>query len=550
MDEVITDPQIGVEEVVEGESMMRLDIVPFNDENNDKDSNLHEDDYDDDDEVKEELDLVASEGETTDLEPHEGMEFESEEAARVFYSAYARHAGFRIRISRYTRSRRDNSIISRLIVCSKEGFREARSDDGVFGERKQQRQRAITRVGCKAMLMVKKLDSGKWVVSKFVKKHNHGPVPPRKLEVRVVRKEEDSVEEVIVPYGMAIDEPFEGMEFDSEEDGRNFYINYARQMGFRARISKYCRSRKDNSIISRQIVCSKEGFREVRVKKEENDDGRVKRPRVVTRIGCKAMIIVKKLSSGKWVVARFEKEHNHALQTTKMAPELLQSSNDYIENVSVTSMGGDVTVSNAGMVSSGECCDGSQGVSHESLTVLYNRLCYEAIKYAQDGAVSEEIYNVAMSALKQAGEKVAAAKKSAAALAQGFNGVRAATITKCSNDAKKIISENEPVLLQKALKYVLIPSTSLANDSKQTNHYGESPLMFNIPSGQGISTSTPISVVKDLSPSVQSVKGSVGFTDQMSADRNFQVRSFLELITMTYYCIVALDYEPCLLVSS
>ncbi|ONK71551.1 uncharacterized protein A4U43_C04F9800 [Asparagus officinalis] len=504
MDEVIIEPQIGNEE---DESMMQLDIEPFNGDSNNSN------------EVKGELDLVASEGETN-LEPYEGMEFESEEAARAFYSSYARHVGFRVRISRYTRSRRDNSIISRLIVCSKEGFRESRGSEGVFGGRKQHRQRAVTRVGCKAMIMVKKVADGRWVVSKFVKEHNHGPVPPRKLEVRVVQKEEDSMEELnVLSDGGAVHEPVEGMEFDSEEDARTFYLNYARQMGFRARISKYCRSRKDNSIISRQIVCSKEGFRELRIKKEETNDGRAKRPRVVTRIGCKAMIIVKKLSTGKWVVSRFEKEHNHALATSKKEPWPLQASNDCNEKGRVTYVVGEHMPSNVGMVMSGDCCNGSRSTSQESLTVLYNQLCYDAIRFAQEGAVSEEIYNVATSALKEAVDKVAAAKRTAAAVANGVKGGHGSCMTKCSNEPRKAGSGNEVLLMQQPVKFVLIPSTSLANDSKPAN----SPIMVNVPNSQGITVSNPTSLKQTL-VNAKSVKELVGnnSTNHMDAIQNSQ----------------------------
>nr|XP_019701564.1 protein FAR1-RELATED SEQUENCE 7 [Elaeis guineensis] len=315
--------------------------------------------------------IIASGGDT-DAEPYEGMEFESEEAARTFYAAYAKHVGFRIRISRYTRSRRDNSIISRRIVCSKEGFREARANEGLSGERRQ-RQRAATRVGCKAMIMVKKMGPEKWIVTKFEKEHNHGPVPPRKVEVRTVRRNDDFLVQSYISDGGAVQEPFEGMEFESEEAAKTFYIAYASHMGFRARISKYCRSRRDNSIISRQIVCSKEGFREVRVKNEITDEGKTKRPRVITRIGCKAMIIVKKANSGKWIVTKFEKEHNHALTSLKM-PHLESHSNAG----KVINLQGAIAKPN-GMVTD-ESCAGTQGTSRESLTVLYNQFCYEAIK--------------------------------------------------------------------------------------------------------------------------------------------------------------------------
>lgn len=111
-----------------------------------------------------------------DLEPFEGMEFESEEAAKAFYNSYARRVGFSTRVSSSRRSRKDGAIIQRSFVCSKEGFRnlnEKRTKD-----REIKRPRTITRVGCKAALSVKIQDSGKWVVSSFVKEHNHELVPP------------------------------------------------------------------------------------------------------------------------------------------------------------------------------------------------------------------------------------------------------------------------------------------------------------------------------------------------------------------------------------
>ncbi|KDP47038.1 hypothetical protein JCGZ_10765 [Jatropha curcas] len=120
--------------------------------------------------------IFLPEGDLLDLEPYEGMEFESEEAAKAFYNSYARRVGFSTRVSSSRRSRRDGAIIQRQFVCAKEGFRnlnEKRTKD-----REIKRPRTITRVGCKASLSVKMQDSGKWVVSGFVREHNHELVPP------------------------------------------------------------------------------------------------------------------------------------------------------------------------------------------------------------------------------------------------------------------------------------------------------------------------------------------------------------------------------------
>ncbi|KAJ4822684.1 hypothetical protein Tsubulata_027248 [Turnera subulata] len=106
-------------------------------------------------------------------EPYLGQEFDSEAAAHAFYNAYATRVGFVIRVSKLSRSRRDGSAIGRALVCNKEGFRMPDKREKIV------RQRAETRVGCRAMILVRKVSSGKWVVTKFVKEHTH-PLTPGK----------------------------------------------------------------------------------------------------------------------------------------------------------------------------------------------------------------------------------------------------------------------------------------------------------------------------------------------------------------------------------
>lgn len=106
-----------------------------------------------------------------DDEPFLGQEFESEAAAHAFYNAYATRVGFIIRVSKLSRSRRDGSAIGRALVCNKEGFRMPDKREKIV------RQRAETRVGCRAMILVRKVSSGKWVVTKFVKEHTHSLTP-------------------------------------------------------------------------------------------------------------------------------------------------------------------------------------------------------------------------------------------------------------------------------------------------------------------------------------------------------------------------------------
>lgn len=104
-------------------------------------------------------------------EPYLGQEFESEAAAHAFYNSYATRLGFVIRVSKLSRSRRDGTAIGRALVCNKEGFRMPDRREKIV------RQRAETRVGCRAMILVRKASDGKWIVTKFVKEHTHTLTP-------------------------------------------------------------------------------------------------------------------------------------------------------------------------------------------------------------------------------------------------------------------------------------------------------------------------------------------------------------------------------------
>lgn len=113
-------------------------------------------------------DSVTKNEVNSDMEPYVGMAFESEEAAKVFYDAYGTRLGFIMRVDAFRRSMRDGEVVWRRLVCNKEGFRKLRP------RRSENRKpRAVTREGCKAMIVVKKEKTGKWVVTRFVKEHNH-----------------------------------------------------------------------------------------------------------------------------------------------------------------------------------------------------------------------------------------------------------------------------------------------------------------------------------------------------------------------------------------
>ena len=152
-------------------------------------------------------------------DPRMGMEFDSLDSACAFYFHYARNLGFRVRTSRFRTSRKDESIIMRRFVCSKEGFylkRERRAADV-----KERKKRGSMREGCLAMFEVVKKNPNRWVVHKLVKDHSHAftvPIKPRtkKTETRAINEDPGWID-----YWGRGGEAFNLMEYLKRKQSRN-----------------------------------------------------------------------------------------------------------------------------------------------------------------------------------------------------------------------------------------------------------------------------------------------------------------------------------------
>ncbi|KAJ0966353.1 hypothetical protein J5N97_027491 [Dioscorea zingiberensis] len=106
-------------------------------------------------------------------------------------------------------------------------------------------------------------------------------------------------------------EPYLGMEFESDEAAKTFYNDYARCLGFPFRVGRSRRSKGVQEVlIMKRFVCSKEGI----YRKKPSGEGTRKRERISMREGCKAMMEVIR-DSNRWVVSKLEKAHNHHLGT-------------------------------------------------------------------------------------------------------------------------------------------------------------------------------------------------------------------------------------------
>ncbi|XP_024030159.1 protein FAR-RED IMPAIRED RESPONSE 1 isoform X2 [Morus notabilis] len=125
------------------------------------------------------------------LEPHDGMEFESKEEAFSFYKEYAKSVGFAGVIKASRRSRVTGKFIDAKFACTRYGTkRESSADETPEGvsnadgttifavKRKRGRvNRSWEKTDCKACLHVKTRDDGRWIISSFTKEHNHEIFP-------------------------------------------------------------------------------------------------------------------------------------------------------------------------------------------------------------------------------------------------------------------------------------------------------------------------------------------------------------------------------------
>ncbi|XLR14809.1 hypothetical protein S83_042747 [Arachis hypogaea] len=104
------------------------------------------------------------------------LEFRTEDEACQFYNAYSCWYGFVMRKDDVVRDNQGR-IISRQLVCNKEGWRNMRYLD--LDDRSRE-ARSLTQTKCPARLRVK-LDygCGRWKVSCFVESHNHDLTPPQ-----------------------------------------------------------------------------------------------------------------------------------------------------------------------------------------------------------------------------------------------------------------------------------------------------------------------------------------------------------------------------------
>ncbi|CAK9171878.1 unnamed protein product [Ilex paraguariensis] len=140
---------------------------------------------------------------------------------------------------------------------------------------------------------------------------------PKNIDSCVSEADKIAEESVEVFLDAEASEPHIGMEFNTRDEAREFYVAYGRHTGFTVRVHHNRRSRVNNQVIGQDYVCSKEGFR---AKKYVYRKDRVLPPPPITREGCQAMIRLSLRDGEKWVVTKFIKEHSHKLMSPSKVP--------------------------------------------------------------------------------------------------------------------------------------------------------------------------------------------------------------------------------------
>ncbi|KAF9626387.1 hypothetical protein IFM89_033206 [Coptis chinensis] len=104
------------------------------------------------------------------IRPCVGMEFDSPEEAYDFYNYFVRKARFSIRKYATGKSQCNNEIIARSYCCSLQVFRNATRSKPI---EQRQRKRSDTRIGCKAVMSIRRNEKKNWVVTRVIEEHNH-----------------------------------------------------------------------------------------------------------------------------------------------------------------------------------------------------------------------------------------------------------------------------------------------------------------------------------------------------------------------------------------
>ncbi|XP_078177593.1 protein FAR1-RELATED SEQUENCE 5-like isoform X2 [Carex rostrata] len=117
-------------------------------------------------------------------------------------------------------------------------------------------------------------------------------------------------------------QPYLGMEFDSDSAARAFYNAYAQKLGFGIRVARSRTERRKGVevLVMKRFVCLKEGHHKKKTTPELT--AKKKRKRLSIRDGCPALMEVVRRGPEKWVVNKLVSEHTHVVVSPDRVREL------------------------------------------------------------------------------------------------------------------------------------------------------------------------------------------------------------------------------------
>ncbi|KAJ4847341.1 hypothetical protein Tsubulata_026783 [Turnera subulata] len=396
--------------------------------------------------------------------PHVGMEFDSDQMARVFYDAYARRMGFSTHAGHFTRARPDGPIVSWDISCSKEVFKRKNIEC------------------CNAMLRIERKDSDRWVVTKFVEEHNHSLMTSRKVQHLRPRRHfagatkntpeicinfsetiedfESSWSSLICKYDLQKNEWLQAV-YDARKQWApvyfrgTFFAALSSNQGISSFFDGYVNQQTTMPLFFKQYEIALEHSLEKELEAEYDTictTPVLKTPSPMEQQA--ANLYTKKVFSkfqeelvetfvytankiegddvaSKFRVAKYEHDDKAYIVTLDVSEMSASCSCQMFEYcgilcrhiLTVFTVTNVLTLPSHYILNrwtrNAKSCVGleeqnaeQQGI--ETLTSRFNNLCLEAIKYAEEGAIAIETYNAAIGALREGMKKIAAVKKNVA----------------------------------------------------------------------------------------------------------------------------------------
>ncbi|KAJ0255235.1 Protein FAR-RED IMPAIRED RESPONSE 1 [Hirschfeldia incana] len=125
-------------------------------------------------------------GGVLDLEPRDGINFDTHEAAYTFYQDYAKSMGFTTSIKNSRRSKKTKDFIDAKFACSRYGA-TPESAESSGGGTSSGRRSSVKKTDCKASMHVKRKPDGRWIIHEFIKEHNHELLPALAYHFRIQR---------------------------------------------------------------------------------------------------------------------------------------------------------------------------------------------------------------------------------------------------------------------------------------------------------------------------------------------------------------------------